>query len=130
MKVLALVGMACALGCNATEDRPETLAYITEAILAPSCGTANCHSAMKREYDYAFDSVAAAQAAMANGLIAPCAEAPCPPGNSFLIQVITTTDGITGRMPLDAPLANKDIDLIATWIEDGAAGYTPPAVPQ
>jgi hypothetical protein len=33
-------------------------------------------------------------------------------------------------MPLDAPLANKDIALIATWIEDGAFGYTQPAAPQ
>jgi len=130
MKVLGIAAWIAVAGCNATEDRPETLAYITEAILAPSCGTATCHSAMKREFGYAFDSVAGAQESMALGLIAPCAEAPCPPGNSYLIQVISTIDSRGNRMPLDAPLANKDIDLIATWIEDGAFGYTPPAVPQ
>ncbi len=124
MKICILLVL---VGCNATEDRPETLAYITEAILAPNCATANCHSAMKNEYGYAFDSVAASQRSMAMGLIAPCADVPCPPGNSALITYITVGDGISGRMPLDTPLANKDIELIANWIEDGAFGYTPPA---
>jgi hypothetical protein len=129
MKICILLA-AILVGCNATEDRPETLAYITETILAPSCGTTNCHSSMIREYGYAFDSVAAAQDSLANGLIARCAAAPCSPGDSQLIVDITRSDGVTGRMPLDAPLANKDIELIATWIEDGAFGYTPPGIPQ
>jgi hypothetical protein len=32
-------------------------------------------------------------------------------------------------MPLRAPLANKDIFLIGTWIENGADGYVQPVVP-
>ncbi len=127
MLKLALAVAALA-ACSVTDDRPETLAYITETILAPSCGTAECHSAMKRQSGYAFDSVGAAQDSIKNGaLVAICATPPCDsaPGSSYLLTVITNQDIYGNRMPLDQPLPNLDAVLIANWITAGAPGYTP-----
>jgi hypothetical protein len=123
--VVALVLFAA---CSVTEDRPETLAFITETILAPKCGTTECHSSMVKTQGYAFDSVAAAQNALAQNLIAACDVPPCDeaPSNSYLIKVITDKDSFGNRMPLDQALPNKDMVLIAKWITDGAEGYTPP----
>lgn len=111
------------VACNVTDDRPETLAYITETILKPSCGTANCHSAMKAEKNYVFDSVEASRKSMAT-LVTPCDEPPCTtaPADSYLLTVITQEDSEGNRMPIDQPLANKDIVLIEHWILDGAPG--------
>jgi hypothetical protein len=114
--------------CSTTEDRPETLAFITETILAPSCGTTECHSSMVMRQGYAFDTVAAAQVSLAKNLIATCDIPPCDqaPANSYLLTVITDKDSFGDRMPLDQALPNKDMVLIAKWITDGAEGYTPP----
>lgn len=120
---LGLIG-----ACAVTDDRPETLEYITETILAPNCGTTTCHSAFKRQSGYAFDSVAGARAAISDGtLIATCATPPCDgaDADSYLLTVMTTQDRAGNRMPLDQPIANKDIVLIAHWIADGAEGYAP-----
>jgi hypothetical protein len=122
--------MSAAVACGTTDDRPETLAYITETILAPSCAAAECHSAVKRQSNYVFDTVAHAQASIASlPLIDTCPTPPCPRAtleNSYLLTVITTEDSAGHRMPLDQPLANLDIVLISDWIRDGAAGYVPP----
>src|SRR5260221_14453134 len=76
----AVMKLAVALvlfaACSATEDRPETLAFITETILAPSCGTTECHSSMVMRQGYAFDTVAAAQVSLAKNLIATCTVPP------------------------------------------------------
>ena len=61
---LIILAFAALVACNVTDDRPETLAYITQTILEPSCGTAECHSAMKAEKGYVFDSVEATQHSM------------------------------------------------------------------
>ncbi len=134
MKSLALLA---ALGaCATTDDRPQTLAYVTETILAPNCASAECHSASKRQNHYVFDTVANAQASLAGTLdggtgtagqlITVCATPPCPPSDSALIAIITEKDAYGNRMPLDHPLSNKDIFLIGTWIENGAAGFVSP----
>ena len=130
---LAALVMSVA-SCGITDDRPQTLAYITETILGPSCATAECHSSMRRSYDYAFDTVAHAQASfdLNPDLIPVCMEPPCSDAatNSYLLKILTSESDIEGnRMPLRAPLANKDIFFIATWIQNGAPGYTAPMVP-
>jgi hypothetical protein len=130
MKLLLLLGL---VACTTTEDRPETLAYITEAVLAPNCASAECHSAMKAQSTDVFDSVAAAQSSIAkNHLVNLCLgndDVPgCEPASaSYLVTVISRQDDEGDRMPLDVPLSNKDIVLIAQWIRDGAPGYEPAA---
>lgn len=119
------LAFATLVACNVTDDRPETLAYITETILKPSCATAECHSAMKAQNGYVFDSVAAANTSLQPPMVLTCDEPPCTkaPAGSYLLTVISKADDEGNRMPLDQPLANKDIALIAQWLLDGAPGF-------
>jgi hypothetical protein len=127
--LLLFMATSAGASCAIPEERPANLAYITTTILAPRCGTATCHSTFKRQSDLVFDSVAGAQRTIAdNGLVVICAEPPCEtaPHDSPLLTVMTDGDSEGRRMPLDAPMANKDIALIAAWLTDGAAGYVAP----
>src|SRR5690348_1414156 len=67
-----LVALASAAsGCTMSADnRPHTVQYITEAILAPSCGTAQCHSQLTASYTDIFDTVDNARNTIVNnGLV-------------------------------------------------------------
>ena len=106
--------------CAQTEnDRPATLQYLTEAILQPSCGQYTCHSSFRRAKGYAFDTVDAAR----TSLTLPGVVNTTDPTSSLLYLVLTRR---VKRMPYDAPLAQKDIDLIFKWIDDGAPGLDLP----
>jgi hypothetical protein len=137
MKLVLLLATTCGAlaACQVTDERPQTLAFVTETILQPSCGTAECHSAMKQQNHYAFDSVAGAQAALATGLVAcsvggvtldPCSDDRASAGTTELI-VVLSSNAFGNRMPVDQPLANKDIVFLEQWIAGGADGYTPHA---
>jgi hypothetical protein len=118
---LVLAAVAALAACTQTDnDRPATLQYITEAILQPSCGQYTCHSSFKKAKGFAFDTVAAAQASFApSDPNMPRLINTSDPPSSVLYQVLTRK---VKRMPYDAPLPQKDIDLILAWIEDGAPG--------
>lgn len=115
--------------CGTSDDRPLTLAYVTETVLTPYCALPECHSSQRRQSGYVFDSVAATQISLKDGnLIVVCdSAASCDnaPGESYLLTVITNKDSYGNRMPLDQPLPNLDEVFIAQWIEAGAPGYTP-----
>jgi hypothetical protein len=114
---LVLAAVVASAACTQTEnDRPATLEYITHAILQPSCGQYVCHSSFARAKGYAFDTIEAARASL--GSIVNVSD----PEDSLLYRVLTQT---VRRMPYDAPLPQKDIDLILTWIQDGAPGLAP-----
>jgi hypothetical protein len=129
MKRLVLIGALLESACgSATDDRPPTLDYITETILAPSCASAECHSAFKREVGDQFDTPEAARFTMvAYHMVLPGdAEAP---EASLLVRTLTVgspsiLDPGSGniRMPYDAPLPDRDIELIKTWISMGSPG--------
>jgi hypothetical protein len=147
--VIALGALAA---CSSTDDRPRTLQYVTETILQPTCATAECHSAFKREDGYAFDNVFLAQQSLAGGpptiplstsfgaLIGECDGlngTPTPgscstltdisqPGTSFLLTVIYDKDTLGDRMPYDATMPDEDKQFLSDWIQDGAPGYIPP----
>jgi hypothetical protein len=117
---------ALALAACGTEDdqRPRTVEYITEAVLAPQCGNAQCHSSFRNAKGYAFDTVERSQQSLAdllqgnitlNAKEEPQGDAP----SSFLINVLTRTKD---RMPYDQPLPEPDIALISRWIDFGAPG--------
>jgi len=129
MKRLVLVGALVVGACgSATDDRPATLDYITETILAPSCATAECHSAFKREVGDQFDTPdAARRTIIENGLASP--QNMADPGASYLVQTLTVgeisvIDSSRGRirMPYDAELPDADIALIKAWIALGVPG--------
>lgn len=114
---LVLAAVVALAACTQTDnDRPATLEYITEAILQPSCGQHVCHSSLRMEKGYAFDTVEAARRSLAPsvGLVQPGDSA-----NSLLVNALIRT---VKRMPYDAPLPDKDIDLIRRWIDSGAPG--------
>jgi len=129
---LLIVGFTLHLliGCTETDDRPQTLAYITETILAPNCASAQCHSDLKRQNGYVFDTVAHAQESLADRDMSRTYGGPIIiPGDtsmSYLLQVISKQDNLGNRMPIDQPLDNKDNDLIGSWIRNGAVGYVAP----
>jgi hypothetical protein len=114
--ILALAVAACG---SSTDDRPETAAYISAAILAPQCGTASCHASGTASHGLVFDTVADSIPSL-QSIVQPGDPSPVA---SELVDVITTT----GRhvMPPDHPLPTVDIDLITRWIADGAEGLNP-----
>ncbi len=122
--VLALLA-ACG---TTTDDRPRTVGYITEAILAPTCGEAECHSQFSQHRGYEFDTVKSSRRSLVdNGLIvfdSPNYD-PANPDNALLIIWITQTDPLglgIGRMPFDAPMPNADVNLLKEYIREGAPG--------
>jgi hypothetical protein len=122
-RLIWLTAIALA-GCGTQNDqRPRTVEYITQAILAPSCGNAQCHSSFRNADGYAFDTVENAQQSLM-GLVGaitlddrnePLGDA----SSSRIIEVLTRT---IDRMPYDQPLPDADIELIGRWIDFGAPG--------
>jgi hypothetical protein len=111
---LLVIATSCA-----SEDRPETADYIIEAILVPKCGRAGCHSSETAPHGFAFDTIDNSIAAMTSSDRGRVLVKAGSAGDSDLYQVIA---GGSKVMPPDSPLATADIELIAQWINDGAAG--------
>lgn len=104
-----------AAGCGVEEDpRPASLRYIQEAILKPGCATAACHSSLNQRASRVFDDPE-----IILDQVYGTGVQPFDSGDSPLITVYLTGEG-DFRMPLDAPLPDADIALIARWIDDGA----------
>jgi len=130
MKRLVALGAVLASACgNATDDRPATLEYITQTILAPSCASAECHSAFKRQVGDQFDTVDATRRTIVGNQLVAFPDDVSDPAHSFLIQTLTVgTPSIlypgegNVRMPFDSPIPDADVQLIEAWIADGAPG--------
>lgn len=113
---LVLVAAAATAACSQTDNnRPATLEYITEAILQPYCSQSVCHSSYTMERGYSFDTVIASRRSIRDHSLV----APGDSGGSLLYNVLIRTKE---RMPYDAPLQEKDIELIKQWIDGGAEG--------
>jgi hypothetical protein len=131
---LAFAAMATALAACGTsnDDRPLTVEYVTAAVLQPMCGAAQCHSTFAQNQGVVLDNIGGVRTAMVGssgaGLIRFDSMPHYDPGDplhSDLIAWVTQTDpfgrGI-GRMPLDQPMANEDITLLAKWVQASAPG--------
>jgi hypothetical protein len=120
--------LALLVACGTTkDDRPRTIAYVTEAVLAPTCGGAECHSEFSQNRGDIFDTVAGARASLVHNLLSfdSTQYDPGKPDNSALIIWITQDDpfGLNiGRMPYDAPLPNADVNFLKQYIREGAPG--------
>lgn len=112
-RLAVAAAVACAACSQTDNDRPATLQYITEAILQPNCAQDVCHSSYTRTRGYAFDTVAAAR----QSLRIPGLVKPTEPDSSLLYTVLIRQ---VKRMPYDAPLPDKDIELIYRWIMGSA----------
>jgi hypothetical protein len=117
MQRLAIAALVLAACGTSEDDRPRNLEYITEAILAPSCGTAQCHSTFRQADGFVFDTVEGARATLQNDR--ELFEGDERPG---LIYNLTQEQSSAPRMPLDAPLPDIDIALIEEWMKAGAPG--------
>ena len=130
MNRFVLVGALLASACgSATDDRPPTLDYITETILAPTCASAECHSAFKRQVGDEFDTPAAARQSIVANRLAVYPDDMADPAHSFLITTlrvgepsILSPGSGNVRMPYDAPMPDADIRLIEAWIASGVPG--------
>jgi hypothetical protein len=128
MKRLVLIGAllgSAAGACGVADDRPPTLEYITQTIFAPTCASAECHSAFKMEVGDQFDTVEATRRSIVNNVLVDTLQ----PTASVLYGSITTgypsllNPGSGNiRMPFDAPMPDADVALILRWIQDGAHG--------
>jgi hypothetical protein len=120
--ISALVLAACGVD---TDRRPRTVEYITEAILAPNCGNAQCHSSFRRELGYAFDTVATAKKDLVS-LVGPITlddrGEPLGPSGDADTRLMNAMTRTIDRMPYDQPLPDVDLELIRSWIERGALG--------
>lgn len=109
----ALLASALAAGCGTTDDRPATLEVISFEILAPTCGTVQCHSTTSRIQGYAFDTLDASRSSLRElGVSAG--------RGGGLLEVIG--GDADKRMPPDMPMFEPDVRLIEKWIADGAPG--------
>jgi hypothetical protein len=130
MRSLAWLALVIAsAGCTRdADDRPRTLAYITEAILAPTCGKAECHSTFAQTEGDVFDTVVGARYTIVHDPLVTIPNDELAPTGSQLYQSITiglpSLEGLSGkiRMPYDAPMPNEDVYLIESWIAGGADG--------
>lgn len=130
MKRLVLIGAVLVGACGGTDDRPRTLEYITQTILAPTCAAAECHSAFKQAVGDQFDTVDAARRSIVGNSLVIYPDDMTAPRSSILVQSLTVglnsildpMSNTTVRMPYDAPMPDADVDLISAWIADGAPG--------
>jgi Planctomycete cytochrome C len=94
-------------------DRPARWSYIHAAIIAPSCATSSCHSALAATAGLTLDDPDASyQALLARQYVIP------GDMSSTLLSLLAGNE--RKRMPPDAPLPTGDIALVTEWIDAGA----------
>ena len=107
-----LLALACGVitACGTSDDRPATVEVVSLEILAPTCGSVQCHSTTTRLEGLAFDTLDEAKASMRR------LEVRAGDGGE-LLEVIEENE-----MPPDSPMLDNDVRLIKAWIEMGAEG--------
>jgi len=112
---VAAILASVATGCGgATDDRPARWAFISATITEPSCATVNCHSAITHQGGVDLS----ARAIGYQSLVPTYFVFPGNPQDSPVVYLMNAVGSI--RMPPDNPLPEADIQLIETWIADGA----------
>ncbi len=117
------VVVACGVACGTEDDnRPPDAQYVTAAILAPACGTAECHSTFSQAKGYVFDTLVGMRKTIVEQQLVILDTRkfdPAAPQDAALIHWVTDTDPFDlgyGRMPQDSPLPNEDIHFLEHWI--------------
>jgi hypothetical protein len=121
-----------AQGCGSEQEvRPAQWSYIYPAIIQPSCATASCHSDFTRRsgVNFGYSDEAYFQLVCRHFVVScatTCPGQPAPAAtcagsaldDSQLMHQLRA-DGAP-RMPPDFALPEIDIELIGTWIQNGA----------
>ena len=143
----ALSALAFSPGCG-DAGRTATWAYISPIILQPNCATGSCHSPAAAADGLDFSTPARGYTSLTGLWVwvddptqsgqPGCGKAadttvcekqyrplvtPYDPAQSRLVSVLRGRDA--PRMPPDRPLDEADIELIETWILDGALETQP-----
>ena len=124
-KLACVAAVAAALaslvtGCGgATDDRPARWSFISATIMEPSCATVNCHSAITHQggVDLSAREIGY-QTLVENSGGRTYYVYPGYPQYSPVVNLMNAEGSI--RMPPDNPLPQADIQLIESWIADGA----------
>jgi hypothetical protein len=115
-------------GCQTGDDRPATWSYVHNAIIQPSCTTAGCHSALTAIAGLNLADREGAYAVLTGSICGEPLLPEAPPRNyvtpgsseySTLIYQLRGED--RDVMPPDTPLPDIEIELVARWIDEGAA---------
>ena len=126
VRVIALVLALAA--CDEAADRPATFSYIHAAILEPSCTTAGCHSSLTAAAGVSLAGREGAYTVLTGRVCGEPIRPQDPPRNyvvpgaaeySQLLHQLRGTD--RDVMPPDTPLPAVEIELVARWIDAGAA---------
>lgn len=112
--IAVLVAATPVAACIEPDDRPATWSYVHAAIVAPSCATPTCHGDLGERAGLRLQDPAAAHAALQDGRYVIAGDLTSP-----LLYLLEGDERL--RMPPDAPLPAVDIELIRTWIAEGAA---------
>lgn len=139
MRRAAIIAVLLAAGCGNVDNRPAAWGYISPAIFQPACATSSCHTGAVAQSGADFSDPDRGYATLtASWFVDPMGTAGdgcepwndtvvCPgkpfvvaydPGQSRLVSMLRARGA--PRMPPDRPLPEVDIQLVESWILDGA----------
>jgi len=122
--------MAVLVGCGGEENRPAQWSYISPAIIQPNCATSSCHSKAAAVSGLDFSTADDGLKGLTKQKLPEVEKGdgrneitrqlilPGNPYESRLVNMLRARG--TWRMPPDRPLPEADIELIETWILNGA----------
>jgi len=122
MQRLAIAALVLAACGTSDDERPRNLDYITEAILAPNCGAATCHSSFRQAKGFVFDTIAGARTTFQNDDQLIRFDESDPNQTPGLVLNLTIEQPKAPRMPYNAPIPDADVALIEDWLKFGAPG--------
>ncbi len=114
-------------GCGGGDNRPARWSYIAPAIIEPNCATVSCHSAVAQRAGVILDTTQTAYTTLTGRhFVVTCpdssdAGATCRSTAADTSEILVLLRGQgSQRMPPDQALPEVDIQLIQTWIANGA----------
>ena len=112
-----LLGSIAVAGCGEEPDsRPASWGYIHSAIIVPSCATIGCHSETSAQRGLNFEQ----EESTRSTLLQIGDVRPGDPNSKLILQLQGVAFEQRPRMPPDAPLPAADVELIRSWIQQGA----------
>lgn len=105
--------LLCLVACVDPGERPATWSYLHPAIIEPSCATPTCHGALGARAGVVLqDPDDAYRRLLGDRYVVPGSAA-----SPLLYQLEGEERAL---MPPDAPLPTADVELVRTWILEGA----------